>query len=95
MLTLDSWFGETGQDASAEMQIMAQESDQLIGMAQAIAQKRSIPFETALTMLTVRTPNGFIAPAMPPPASDPAAAQVAAAAAASDAIAGSGDAAGS
>ena len=94
MLTLDTWFGESGQDAASEMQIMSQEADQLIGMAQAIALKRNIPFETALTMLTVRTPNGFIAPAMPSPASSPAqiAAQVAAA---GNAIAGSGAADGS
>ena len=89
MLTLDSWFGETGQDAAAEMQIMAQESDQIIAMAQAIATKRNIPFETALTLLSCRTPNGFIAPAMPPPASNPAD-SAALAAAASNAMAGSG-----
>ena len=90
MLTLDSWFGETGQDASAEMQIMAQESDQIVSMAKAMAQKQDIPFETALTMLTVRTPNGFVAPAMPGPAQAPSQA-AAADAAAADALASAGD----
>jgi len=89
MLTLDSWFGETGLDATAEMQIMAQESEQLISMAKAISQSQDVPFETALTMLSVRTPNGFIAPAAPPPATSPSQA-AAANAAASDAIAGDG-----
>ena len=89
MLSLDSWFGETGQDAAAEMQVMAQEADRIVGMAQAISQKRNIPFETALTMLSLRTPNGFIAPALPATPVDPsdAAAQ---AANASNAIAGAG-----
>lgn len=67
MLSKDTWFGESGQDADSELQIIANEAVQTIRYAKAIAADEGVEFEQVMNLLDVRTANGWVAPAMPPP----------------------------
>lgn len=58
LLSKEDWFGETGQDALAEEQVIYAEAERTIVSAQQLATKYSIPFEVALNLLEVKTPNG-------------------------------------
>ena len=64
LLSKATIFAENGQDAEEQEAVIVAEADRTIKQAQELATANKIPFETALNILSLRTPNGL----MPPPA---------------------------
>jgi len=61
LMSKSTWYAENGEDAEEQEVIIQQEADRLLTAAKALSEKHSIPIDMALTLLSVRTPNGFLA----------------------------------
>lgn len=54
------WYDENGQDSEEQEEVIAEEASRTIDRAQKLAKDKDIPIDLALTLLEVRTPNGFL-----------------------------------
>jgi len=55
-----NWYAENGEDAEEQEEIIEAEADRTLERAQRLAKKRGVSVELALTMLEVRTPQGYL-----------------------------------
>lgn len=62
LLTKQSWFAETGQDARDQERIIYAEAQRTVRNAQALAKEFGLPFETALNLIELKLPAGQRAP---------------------------------
>lgn len=75
LLSKQSWFAEAGEDAEDQERIIVDEASRTLAAAKKMAAEQDVSLELALTLLEVRTPNGFVLgpnSQMPSPASDSA-----------------------
>lgn len=59
LLSKQEWFSEIGEDAEDMEAVIRAETERTLKAAQEIATQFKVPVELALTMLELRTPNGF------------------------------------
>jgi capsid protein len=71
MLSKAKWYGDQGMDEDEEGQQIEIEARKTIRRAKAIANEEDVPFEVALNLLEIRTPNGLTPPQEAPSAPDP------------------------
>lgn len=62
LLSRDSWFAESGEDAEEQAIIIMQEADLTAKQAKKLAEDNDLPIEVALNLLQIRTPNGWAMP---------------------------------
>lgn len=66
-----NWFLELGQDDEEQEQVIAAEAERTLTRAQEIAKKTGVSVELALTLLDMRTPNGYVQNTGAPEAEEP------------------------
>lgn len=65
LLSKESWFEESGQDAEEQEIKIAEEADRTITKALELAEKHDLDFTVAYNILETRTPNGLFTNGLP------------------------------